>query len=58
MTAEQALQDALHIGMTDVMIIGYDTDGDLVIRSSRLTCAEAAFLSLKALRWSESGGAI
>jgi hypothetical protein len=60
MTAEQALQSALVDAeskhLTDVLIIGYDSDGDLFIRSSRLTCAEAFFLASKAARWAQEGG--
>lgn len=60
MTPEQALEDALMDArsgnLTDVMIVGYDAEGDLVVRSSRLNCAQAAFLALKAQRWAESGG--
>jgi hypothetical protein len=60
MTAEQALQSALVDAesnhLTDVLICGYDKDGYLYIRSSRLTCAEAMFMANKALRWAESGG--
>jgi len=60
MTCEQALQSALVDAeskhLQDVLIIGYDEDGDLFIRSSRMTCAEAMFMTNKALRWAESGG--
>jgi len=60
MTAEQALQSALVDAeskhLTDVLICGYDSDGDLYIRSSRMTCSEAMFLATKAARWAESGG--
>ena len=31
-------------------------DGELFIRSSRLTCAEAFFLASKAARWAQEGG--
>lgn len=55
-TPEQALQTALDDNLQDVMIIGYDNDGDLIIRSSRMTCAQALFLANKAMRWAESGG--
>jgi hypothetical protein len=62
MTAEQALQSALVDAeikhLADVLIIGYDSDGALYVRSSRLTCAEAMFLANKAARWAESGGAL
>ena len=60
LTAEQALQSALQYAqeknLTDVLIAGYDADGDLFIRSSRMTCAEALFMANKAARWAESGG--
>lgn len=55
--AEQALQSALQEDLKEVLIAGYDQQGELVIRSSRLTCAEAAFLAEKAKLWSMSGGA-
>jgi len=59
MTAEQALSSALvdaeEGDLTDVLIMGY-RDGNLYIRSSRLTCAEALFLANKAMRWAETGG--
>lgn len=60
MTAQQAIQSALvdtedgHL--KDVLIIGYDKDGDLYIRSSRLTCAEAFFLANKGALWAQNGG--
>ena len=60
LNAEQALQSALADAETkhlmDVLIVGYDEDGDLYIRSSRLTCSEAFFMANKAMRWAESGG--
>lgn len=55
-TPEQALHDALSFDLTDVIVIGCDKDGDLMIRSSRMTCAEAAFLTEKAKQWAMSGG--
>lgn len=55
-TPEQALNSALDDGLTDVLIAGYDDNGNLVVRSSRLTCAEALFLATKMARWAESGG--
>lgn len=39
-----------------VLICGYDEDGGLYIRSSRLTCAEAFFLANKAALWAQNGG--
>lgn len=60
MTAQQAIESALvdtECGhLTDVIICGYDADGALYIRSSRLTCAEAFFLASKAARWAQEGG--
>jgi len=62
MTAKQALESALVDAeakhLTDVLICGYDADGALYIRSSRLTCAEAFFLASKAARWAQNGGEI
>lgn len=53
---ESALVDAEQDFIQDVMIIGYDHRGDLFVRSSKLTCAEALFLANKAMRWAENGG--
>ena len=53
---EQALASAQQEGLADVLVIGYDQDGLLFIRSSRMTCAEAAFLANKAMHWALSGG--
>jgi hypothetical protein len=55
-TAEQALQSALDDNLQDVLILGYDQDGVLYVRSSRITCAEAMFMCQKGMRWAESGG--
>jgi len=55
-TAEQALQSALQIDLTDVMIIGYDFEGELFIRSSKMTRAEGLFMVKKAEEWSMYGG--
>lgn len=59
MTPIQALHSAFvdaENGMQDVLIIGYDAEGELYIRSSKMTCAEAFFMANKAMRWAESGG--
>jgi hypothetical protein len=60
MTAEQALESALVDAkgkhLQDVLICGYDEDGTLYIRSSRLNCAEAFFLASKAATWAQNGG--
>jgi hypothetical protein len=60
MTAQQALESALVDAeanhLTDVLICGYDADGNLYIRSSRLTCSEAFFMANKASIWAQNGG--
>ena len=59
MTPIQALYSALadaDNGMQDVLIVAYDADSCLYIRSSKMTCAEAFFMANKAMRWAESGG--
>lgn len=50
-TPEQALHSALQLEPTDVLVIGYDKDGDLLIRSSKLTREQAAFMSYRAFLW-------
>lgn len=54
--AEQALQASLQDELKDVLIVGYDKEGVLCVRSSRMTCAEAAFLAEKMKQWAMSGG--
>jgi hypothetical protein len=60
MDAKQALHATLsfenEFGLQDVLIVAYDADGDLFIRSSRMTNAEALFLATQACRWAENGG--
>ncbi len=53
---EQAMASAAQVSLNDVIVIGYDQDGSLFIRSSRMTCAEAVFLCEKAKGWALSGG--
>lgn len=55
-TPEQALNQALKYDLTDVMIIGYDFEGELFIRSSKMTRAEGLFMVKKAEEWSMYGG--
>ena len=55
-TPELALQQALKYDLTDVMIIGYDEAGDLVVLSSKMTRAEGLFMVKKAEDWSMYGG--
>lgn len=56
LNVEQTLNSALQLDLQDVLVIGYDQDGALVVRSSRMTCAEATFLAEKARMWALSGG--
>ena len=56
MNPEQALHSAMSDDLQDVLIIGYDSAGELYIRSSKMTCAEAFFMANKAMRWAECGG--
>lgn len=59
-TAEQALKSALDYcqegELTDVMIIAYDADGDLFVRSSKMTRADGLFMVEKAREWTMHGG--
>ncbi len=55
-TAEQALQSALQMELTDVMVIGYDFEGELFVRSSKMTRAEGLFMAEKAKQWAMTGG--
>lgn len=49
MTPEQALQSALqlaeHGGLQDCLVVGYDSDGDLFVRSSRMDRKLALWLA-------------
>jgi len=55
-TPEQALQSALNESLTDVLIIGYDNDGELVIRSSKMSRMDALWMTEKAKEWALRGG--
>lgn len=55
-TAEQALNSAIMSGLTDVLILGYDAEGVLIVRSSKMTRAEGLFMAKKAERWAMEGG--
>jgi hypothetical protein len=51
-TPEQALQSAIQFDqLQDVLIVGYDEDGCLLVRSSKMTRADALFLLEKAKQW-------
>lgn len=51
----QALASAMDLDLSDVLIIGY-VGGELLIRSSKMTCAEALFLLERGKSWALSGG--
>jgi hypothetical protein len=55
-TPEQALQSALNESLTDVLIIGYDNEGELVIRSSKMSRMDALWMTEKAKQWALGGG--
>ena len=55
-TAAQALHSALKANLTDVLVLGYDEDGDLFVRSSKMTRAEGLFMAEKAKQWTMFGG--
>jgi hypothetical protein len=54
-TPKQALLSALEfidgVGLTDVLIVGYDGDGDLVIRSSRMDRKDALWMAEMLKAW-------
>lgn len=60
-TPEQALLSALEFtrcdNLTDVLITGYDSDGALIVRSSKMSRADAVFMLEKAKGWAMDGGA-
>ena len=53
LSAQEFVRDE---NLKDVLVIGYDGDGTLLIRSSKMTCAEALFMLEKAKAWALSGG--
>lgn len=53
---EQALASAASLNLTDVLVIGYDADGVLAVRSSHMSRAEALFLLEQGRQWAMFGG--
>lgn len=43
-TIEKVLDFNREVGLEDMIVIGYDTDGELFIRSTAMTRAEANFM--------------
>lgn len=54
-TPEQALLSMLEFvraeNLADVLVIGYDADGELIIRSSKMSRCDAVFMLEKAKQW-------
>lgn len=50
MSVEQALEHALHRGLSDVLIIGWD-EGSLCVLSSRMSRMDALWLAEKGKQW-------
>jgi hypothetical protein len=48
MTVDQALESARLRGLSSVLIVGYDPEGNLVVRSSHMSRNEALWLAVKA----------
>jgi hypothetical protein len=48
MTVEEALKSCLRADLQEVMIMGYDADGDLIIASSAMSRKDALWLAEKA----------
>ena len=48
LTPEMALNDAQNFDLSDVIVVGYE-DGDLVVRSSHMSRAEAVYMLLEAV---------
>lgn len=48
LTPEMALADAANFNFDDVMVIGYQ-EGELVVRSSHMSRAQAVFMLLEAI---------
>ena len=59
-TPEQALLSMLEFcrkdNLQDVICLGYDADGDLIVRSPKMTRAEGMFMAEKAKEWTMHGG--
>lgn len=59
-TPEQALLSMLEFcrnnNLQDVVCLGYDAEGALIVRSSKMTRAEGVFMAEKAKDWAMYGG--
>lgn len=54
-TPEQAIKSMLNFcendDITDVLCIGYDSEGSLIVRSSRMDCKDALWLAEQLKIW-------
>lgn len=55
-SVKQALEHSLNDDLQDVLIAGYSQEGTLIVRSSKMSRAEAMFLAVQMQRWAQSGG--
>lgn len=51
LTPEQAIASVAMTQLTDVLIVGYDTDGDLFVRSSRMDRKDALWMAEALKLW-------
>ena len=51
LTPTQALASAAAEELTDVLVVGYDTDGDLFVRSSRMDRKDALWMAEALKLW-------
>ena len=58
LTPEQALDSAKQIKLSEVVIVGTDENGNLFIRSSRLTCRDALWLAEQLKEHALSNGGV
>jgi hypothetical protein len=58
MTVQEVLelQARNHAELTDVILVGYDTDGELFVRSSRIDRAQALWILMAAIDQIRAGG--
>ena len=51
-----AMEFADNDNLTDVLVVGYDADGELLVRSSRMDRKDALWLSEALRKWALTGG--
>lgn len=55
-TPAQALAAAAQTKLSDVIVVGFDADGDLFVRSSRMSRSDALWIAKELERWALNGG--